>query len=315
MFGGGLTALLAYVFRNGAREQAAALWPVWRSVAEAQGGSFKPGTKWRAYSCTMEVDGVTVDIRSTGGKHPTLYTRWRGSVRSEYFPEFRVYREGRRQALGKRLGFQDCVLGVNATFDDRFMVKTGDAPAVRSLWQPELQALMLNFPNVTTSAENGRMVLELLGVVHDPDILTAAFGLVLALRGSDVAGVGALSELSSVAGIETGRPSTEINLPSRIRVATEECDGVLCSVASRVDAIDLADTTGSISDGAFSEATAVELPQASHQHLAAVGRATLAILDGHAALRWPTVQADVEVLRAGAVFLSALGRAGGGAYR
>jgi len=193
-----LGGIFAYAARK-TREREA----IWRTFAEARGGSFRPaqGGFLSARSASIEVPawGVPVLLDSfvvSTGKTSTTYTRARASVVLGQGPVFRVYREGLFSSFGKALGTQDVELGGHARFDATFMVKCDAPEAVRRLWTMPLREMMCSALAHATASSDGTVVTTtVVGAVEDPAQLGALAELTGGLASEGLAALAALAEL------------------------------------------------------------------------------------------------------------------------
>jgi hypothetical protein len=154
------------------REEALAI------VAQRLGGTLVPGSFWQQPKITFEYKShaASIEYYSTGGKHPTLYTRL-----FFHFPRMpalsvRIYPEHFFSKIGKFLGGQDIQLG-DANFDDKFMIKGSDEARVKDFLSPEarqavfeLRALTMN-DHIEIGTESTSLKIQKLSWLHAPDLL------------------------------------------------------------------------------------------------------------------------------------------------
>ena len=154
------------------REEALAI------VAQRLGGTLTPGTFWQQPKITFEYKSYAANIEyySTGGKHPTLYTRLFFHFQRTPPLNVRVYPERLFSKIGKFLGGQDIQLG-DENFDDKFMIKGSDAARVKDFLSPdvrqaifELRALTMN-DHIDISTESTAIRIQKLSWLHAPDLL------------------------------------------------------------------------------------------------------------------------------------------------
>ncbi len=143
-----LVRLLIQAMRRSSRQRE----ETFRLVAEKLGGTITPGTIWRLPTVQFEAFGFSAHIEfySTGGKHPTYYTRQ--IFRFPASPPFglHIYPEGFLATMGKYFGAQDIQIN-DSVFDAKFMIKGSDPELVRAMLdQPtrdtlfQLRALNMN---------------------------------------------------------------------------------------------------------------------------------------------------------------------------
>ncbi|MBW2700404.1 MAG: hypothetical protein JRF33_06255 [Deltaproteobacteria bacterium] len=94
---------------------------------------------------------------STGGKHPTYYTRFFLQMGSKPPFSTHIYKEGFFQSLGKKMGFQDIQVG-DSGFDDKFMIKGIQEARVQQFLSQKVREAILQ--------------LETLSKSHDIDVAT-----------------------------------------------------------------------------------------------------------------------------------------------
>ena len=147
-------------------------------VAQRLGGILVAGSFWQQPKITFEYKShqASIEYYSTGGKHPTLYTRL-----FFHFPrmpslEVRVYPERLFSKIGKFLGGQDIQLG-DVNFDDKFMIKGSDDARVKDFLNPdvrqavfELRSMTMN-DHIEVSTESTALRIQKLSWLHAPDLL------------------------------------------------------------------------------------------------------------------------------------------------
>jgi hypothetical protein len=147
-------------------------------VAQRLGGTLEPGSFWQQPKITFEYKGhaASIEYYSTGGKHPTLYTRLFFHFQRMPALEVRVYPERLFSKIGKFLGGQDIQLG-DVNFDDKFMIKGSDDARVKDFLNPdvrqavfELRAMTMN-DHIEISTESTAFRIQKLSWLHAPDLL------------------------------------------------------------------------------------------------------------------------------------------------
>ncbi len=229
---GAIGGILVYAARK-TRE----LEAIWRTFAEARGGSFRPAEggflSSRSASIEVPVSGVPVLLDSfivSTGKSSTTYTRARASFALGEGPVFRVYREGLLSSFGKALGTQDVELGGHARFDRTFMVKCDAPEAVRKLWTMPLRERMCSALEHATASSDGTVVTTtVVGAVEDPAQLGALAELTGGLASAGLAALAALTELP---GARYTPPAGAWDARSRPRLELD-VRGVAMTIATR----------------------------------------------------------------------------------
>ena len=115
-----------------------------QTLADKLGGRVLPATFTRRAELHFPHLGkeCRVVFYSTGGKHPTYYTRFFLQMGSKPPFSTHIYKEGFFQSLGKKMGFQDIQVG-DSGFDDKFMIKgIQEARVQQFLSQPVREAIM-----------------------------------------------------------------------------------------------------------------------------------------------------------------------------
>ena len=109
-------------------------------LAKRYGGSCDPGGPFKNPEVQFTHAGshVLIDIYTTGGKHPVVYTQAHFcghplNVRCEVYPT------GVWSRLGNLMGMGDIEIGSFA-FDDRYVIKGSDPDVLRQLLTPAVQA-------------------------------------------------------------------------------------------------------------------------------------------------------------------------------
>lgn len=147
-------------------------------VAQRLGGTLVAGGFWQQPKITYEYRSYAASIEyySTGGKHPTLYTRLFFHLQRNVPVNVRIYPERLFSKIGKFLGGQDIQLG-DVNFDDKFMIKGSDDARVKDFLSPdvrqavfELRALTMN-DHIDISTESTALRIQKLSWLHAPDLL------------------------------------------------------------------------------------------------------------------------------------------------
>lgn len=175
---------------------------LWQQVAAERGGMFHQAHGFlRRQTEAIEVDvgqvRVFLDLHVTqGNNNSKLYTRCQARYPLPAGPIFRIFPEGVLFTIGKALGMQDAVLGVNEVFDEHFIVRCDDAAEVRAVLSPEIMQTMLGVLSGGRLESDGVRVK--LTVPGEPDT-AARLGMLLdlvgAVAGADVFGLETLRTL------------------------------------------------------------------------------------------------------------------------
>jgi hypothetical protein len=147
-------------------------------VAQHLSGTLTAGSFWQQPKITFEYKSYAASIEyySTGGKHPTLYTRLFFHFQKTPPLNVHIYPERLFSKIGKFLGGQDIQLG-DPSFDDKFMIKGHDEARVKNFLSPdvrqtifELCALTMN-NHIDISTESTALRIQKLSWLHAPDLL------------------------------------------------------------------------------------------------------------------------------------------------
>jgi hypothetical protein len=309
-----------FLFRRTKRRRAA-----WASVAEELGGSFhlaKGIFRRKNERIEVVVDGVPVVLDFyvvSTGKSSQSFTRVAAPFARGPGPKMRVYRKGVLASIGKAIGTQDVELGIDAAFDEAFMVKSDEEAVARRLWSASTSSRMLAmFASARFESNDAGLKLVEGGVWDQPERLRTGIRLVAELAGRDLFGVDALARIDGAHVVQQpgGRPRAELDVPVRIVVGAEDVDGHLVMFARAderiaIDPVELAIVDGKPSDPARAGA----LPQGASVPMRAVGTGTL-IVDGDGLrFRWRDLELDPIKLRAGAELIGAIAAGQAGVYR
>ena len=115
-----------------------------QTMADKLGGRVLPATFGRRAELHFPHKGKNCRLvfYSTGGKHPTYYTRFLMHLGSKPPFSTHIYKEGLMQGLSKKLGFQDIQVR-DEPFNHRFMIKGDHEARVKEfLSQPVREAIM-----------------------------------------------------------------------------------------------------------------------------------------------------------------------------
>lgn len=299
---------------------------IWSRFAAERGGVHRVPSGWftrerERIELVMHEVWLVLETYSTGsGKNRTDYTRWAASSTYPNGPRCKVYREGFFSSIGKALGTQDVVLGVDPAFDEAYMVKCDRPEVVRQLWSPQaMQHLLRWFPNGTVEADGTTVALTETGVASDPARMQAGLDLISDLARRDCFGSDALQEVGGpgFSHSEHG-PQAALDAPTRVVLRAEPMNGRLVTVARLGMDPGLAPMLLELDDSGrpADPALASGLPQAAQVHLRQVGAGTLAIEAGATRFWWPDIQTDPARLRAAAHLLGGLSTGGpGGVFR
>ncbi len=182
------------------KEREAAL----KIVAEQLGATLVAGTFFKQPKLQFEYRGypTSIEFYSTGGKHPTLYTRLLFNLSTHPAFEVRLYPERFFSKLGKLLGGQDIQIG-EEQFDPKFMIKGSSEQLVKSMLSAEvreaifeLRALTMN-DHIDISTQKYGLRIQKLSWLHAPDLLMSFVGLGQQVFDGYLAAVGAGSPSDS----------------------------------------------------------------------------------------------------------------------
>jgi len=153
-------------------------------VAKQLGATLEAGTFFKQPKLKFEYRGYPtfIEFYSTGGKHPTLYTRLLFHLSTHPAFEVHLYPERFFSKLGKLLGGQDIQIGVEQ-FDPMFMIKGSSEQLVKSMLSAEvreaifeLRALTMN-NHIDISTQKYGLRIQKLSWLHAPDLLMSFIGL------------------------------------------------------------------------------------------------------------------------------------------
>ena len=228
---GVIAAVIAVVSIAIARRQLEQMNAAWRSAADALGFSFDSGSMRTGPTISGNVDDRPAGVHSytkSSGKSSNRYTRY-----TVEFPAIGVGLHLFRQAgVGqflKILGAQDIVIG-DPTFDEAFIVKSTDPPAVRAVLTPGrtmvLNQLLAVHPEVVV--KDDQIVIDRRGSVRDADVIISTLRR-LASVANVLTDAGASAELTSlierrIEGVMPSDYQPESELPAGIdaRISTGE---------------------------------------------------------------------------------------------
>jgi hypothetical protein len=166
---------------------------VWAALAREINARHEAGGWWKHGKVVADVGRwqITLDkyVVSTGKSHVT-FTRLRAPFVSHRGLRFLVYRRSVFSDLGKLLGMQDIEIG-DRRFDDAFVVKGNDEPAIRALLSdPALRALLEAQPKLRLEVKDDEgwfgtdfpqgvdeLHFQVMGLIKDIDRLKLLFDL------------------------------------------------------------------------------------------------------------------------------------------
>ncbi len=173
---GVMGAIVLFVF-NHALQQARSLDDVYDHVASHLGGESIPGGFMGRPWIRFRWQGAPakIDIHSTGGKHPRLYTQlhlmWPDrQLRCDITPQQLLHR------MGKMLGMQDIEVGTRE-FDDRYLIRGNSERAIRHLLNADVQVAVeslrrfLGNNDISISILSGRLVIRKRSLIRDRETL------------------------------------------------------------------------------------------------------------------------------------------------
>jgi hypothetical protein len=304
----------------------------WQKVALARDGLYhEPHGFWRSGSEAIEVDidraRVYLDLVEVGsGHHRHVYTRCRAQYALLLGPIFRVSPEGVLATIGKVLGVQDAVLGVEPAFDQRFTVKCDDPEAVRQVWSQHAMRIMLRSFEKATIRSDGRDIELIVGEGLDvPGLIDEALDLVAEIANADIFGVEALRDLPGAVYHPPSGPWNDRSVPYVVLARPVPVTIAPAVVGRR------AVTRAEVGDGPRDRPLkllvradgsrepaggAAQLPPAATAFLRKVGDGTLIVDGARTSFTWLQIETDPERLVAGARLLAALaGAPAQGVYR
>jgi hypothetical protein len=226
-------------------------------------------------------------------------------------PAFRIAPGKALSPFGRLFGMQDVVLSKEKNlFDERFVVKTKDAAALRSLWKPNTrQRMALALSDASIECNGSTIELTRRGLYTEIEQLIAILDVMTSLINADVYGQEALRAVA-ITGLRTdknGRPFVELATPAQVTIQAEPIEGHLVTVARLREKQPLRNMSLKIEDGVPKEGQEMTaLPPNAQARLFGVGSGTFVVKSGKAHFQWDAVQADPATLQAGANLLGAL---------
>jgi hypothetical protein len=305
---------------------------VWRQVALARGGVYQePRGFFRSKldAIDVDVDQVRVHLEryvAGAGKQRRILTRCRARYLLPRGPVFCIYADGVLASIGKALGGQDVVLGVNRVFDERFIVKCEDAQAVQRVWSPRAMGLMTRtFEKARVESDGTEVTLISQDPLNLAGLVSEALELVAELAGADLFGAGALRALPGGAYQPPAGPWDDRTMPYVV-IGQPVPVTIAPAILGRrvVTRATLGDGPRELplkilvrSDGSAEPAESVaRLPPAAASLLRRAGDGTLVVDGDGTSFTWLGVETDPERLMAGARLLAALaGSPSQGVYR
>lgn len=121
-------------------------------LARRLGGNLIEGSFRRQPKLTFEYKGYAAGIEyySTGGRHPTLYTRLSFYFRKKLPYSVHICPERLFSKIGKCLGDWEIQIG-DASFDDKFMVKGLADARVKAMLTPDVRRAMFDLRALNTN--------------------------------------------------------------------------------------------------------------------------------------------------------------------
>ncbi len=179
----GITAVVIVLAANHAKT----LNEAYGQLARRVGGTLHEATWFGRPSVTFHhrSNWVRVDIYSTGGKHPTLYTQVHMGWPD---PGFRceVYPEGFFHRIGKFLGMEDILVG-STNFDRDYVITGSDPGLLREMLSAEVQGIihrlrvMHSHSTIYVAVKNHELLVKKLGLIRDAATLHSLVKLALDL--------------------------------------------------------------------------------------------------------------------------------------
>jgi hypothetical protein len=144
----------------------------WKKLGRRLGGRFESqGEGWiqepfYKLHCSYQDQEITLDYytTSTGNRSTSYWTRVAVDCPEDL--EFKIYREGIMEKIGKQVGFQDIHIGHDA-YDSMFIIKGRDETELKEILSPELRKRHLDLPRAELSAGEGRITAVLPGLVSE----------------------------------------------------------------------------------------------------------------------------------------------------
>lgn len=329
-----LVKLVSYLrYERGRRARKAA----WAQVAAERNGELREvRSLWLRRSELLEVDAgpVRVHVDHCFQGHHTgsldderLHTRCRARYPVPAGPKFRSRRKDLVEKLGTLLGDKKLALDVDPAFDEYFMMRGGDAGAVRAVWSAQAMQIMLRwFKDASIESDGVEVMLRVPREIYDVQRLGAAIDLVAAIAGADIFGDGALRALPGAtyhppAGPWDARtpPCAVVEdhvVPVTITPTVIDRQAVTWATAGdgpRNQSLRLLVHEDGSTEPAEGESM---LPVAATTYLRRVGRGILVVEDAHTSFLWPAVETDPARLTAGARLVAILaGAASQGIFR
>lgn len=147
-------------------------------IATERSGHIEPGGWFSVSKLHFAVNDhrAHVEHYSTGGKHPTYYTRMYISIDPLPVKSLQIYTEGAFAKLSKVFNAQDIQIGIPA-FDEAFMIKGEDELFVREVLTEEARAAFLAMrayaqsEYVGVGIEDSEMLVQVMGWRNELDEL------------------------------------------------------------------------------------------------------------------------------------------------
>ncbi|RMH40653.1 MAG: hypothetical protein D6689_13115 [Deltaproteobacteria bacterium] len=293
---------------------------MWQQVAARRGATFalrrtllvshSPSIRERRGSVDVLLEMASRRTWSTTSSSDDTrpYLRCRAPYPIAAGPRFKVTPDGFFASIGKALGMQDVVLGNDAAFDDKFVVKTDDPARTRIAWTARaMQRLVTALPRASVVSDGREVVLTVDDYGNTPAVLEACLDVVGDIVTSDVFGIGALR---SLAGAVVASPMTvRLSLPETVHLGVDlDADGRPTTWARADIARAAAPYRAPIADGRIRGAPPGAVPDEAADLIARVAAGTVEVADGRVTVWFDRIETDASRLRAGAELAAVLGR-------
>jgi hypothetical protein len=174
VFGGFIGLVVALVVWQ--RHRTNKIAEAWKAMAEDLGLSYSRPSSWQPGTITgahMDFQIQIYVFTRGSGKNKTTLTAVKTFVNPQLSMGLKISREHMFSGLGKMLGFQDIQTG-DKEFDDRFVIKGKDEPAVHRFLTPGLRQEILRYDRFASGASisDEGAYWEKISVIKDPTLLT-----------------------------------------------------------------------------------------------------------------------------------------------
>jgi hypothetical protein len=282
---------------------------LWKELAKERLGKFIGSDSGDTATIIAELRGVRVILEASTQLVREFdllvekqITRCHATTKHIRMPKFSAYPERGTDTIKKWFGAQDIRIG-HALFDEEYIVKSKDPPALRRLLTPRTISQIVGvLPGWRLHGTGATITLEGRNVSNSKPQLIHAMEMVVHLASLDVYGFSALKDVSGPGYFDGdgGYPRGDLVTPARIRVATENVNGVLVSAARLYDEEKLPKLAATLfEDRPPTEETVAALPASARAQLANVGTGELKVGGKSASFIWPEVQTRASRLRAG----------------